>query len=130
MKSLCKKPLVISLTLLLGLAACATPQQQCIASATADLRTLQAQIKTTESNIARGYALHRQSVPYVRTRICYTPDKRPYYCHRRSHRTIETPVAINIDAERAKLASLKSQLAKAERKAVTGTKTCRQTYPE
>ncbi len=123
-------PAVAGLAVMLGLTACATPQQRCIAGATADYRTLQAQIKTTEANIARGYALHRQSIPIRSTRVCYDSKRRPYTCHRTAFQQIETPVSIDIGNEKAKLASLKAKLTQAQRKAVAGTKTCRQTYPE
>ncbi|SEW04019.1 hypothetical protein SAMN05444851_1030 [Aliiroseovarius sediminilitoris] len=123
-------PTMVGLALLLGLSACATPQQRCIAGATADYRTLQTQIKTAESNIARGYALHRQSIPITNTRVCYDGNKNPYTCQRTAFRQIETPVSIDIDNEKAKLAGLKAKLATAQRKAVAGTKVCRQTYPE
>ncbi|MDE9449894.1 hypothetical protein J3R80_05335 [Aliiroseovarius sp. Z3] len=123
-------PAVAGLALILALTACATPQQRCIAGATADYRTLQAQIKTAEANIARGYALHRQSIPITNTRVCYDSKKKPYTCHRTAFRQIETPVSIDIGNEKAKLARLKKMLATAQRKAVAGTKACRQTYPE
>ncbi|MCK0139399.1 hypothetical protein [Aliiroseovarius sp. F47248L] len=123
-------PAMSGLVLALGLTGCATPQQRCIAGATAEYHTLQAQIKTAETNIARGYALHRQSIPITNTRVCYDSNKKPYTCHRTAFRQIETPVSIDIGNEKAKLASLKKKLATAQRKAVAGTKTCRQTYPE
>ena len=41
-------PTLSGLALVLGLAACATPQQRCIAGASADLRTIQTQIETAE----------------------------------------------------------------------------------
>ncbi|MCK8465043.1 hypothetical protein MUY35_14380 [Aliiroseovarius sp. S1339] len=121
---------LVGLALLLGLSACATPQQRCIASATADMRSLQAQIKTTEATIARGYALHRQSVPVTSTRLCYDRKRRPFPCHRTAFRQIETPVTVDIDNEKSKLARMKAKLAQAQRKAVAGAKACRETYRE
>lgn len=118
------------LVLLLALGACATPQQQCIAKATVELRSLQSQIRTTEATIARGYAIHKQSVPYRNPQICYDRQKKPYVCsHTRFHR-IEVPVTVNIGAEKAKLAALKAQLSTAQTKAAKGTQACRQTYRE
>ncbi len=123
-------PTLTGLALVLGLASCATPQQRCIAGASADVRTLKSQIETAEANIARGYALHRQSIPITNTRVCYDAKKRPYTCHRTAYRQIETPVTIDIGNEKAKLASLKSKLGQAQRKAAAGIRACRQTYPE
>ncbi len=121
---------LIGLACVLGLAACATPQQRCVAQATADVRSLQAQIKTTEATIARGYALHRQSVPYTRTRICHNKEGLAFPCHRTGFHRIETPVTVDIDNEKAKLAQMKAKLAKVLPKALAAAKQCRKTYPE
>ena len=91
---------------LLGLAACATPEERCIAAANAELRTIDGLILETRSNIARGYAIARE--PGVRTRLwpC-RPDDGPYtFCLYDEATVVERPVAIDREAERRKLASL------------------------
>ena len=112
------------------LAACATPQQRCIAQATADTRALEAQIKTTEATIERGYALHRQSIPYTQTRVCYDKKRRPFPCNRTRFHPLETPVTVDLGQERAKLAQMKAKLAKLKPKAVATTEACRRSYRE
>lgn len=110
--------------------ACATPQQQCINTASAQARALQAQIKETQATVARGYAVHKQTVPYTSTNVCYDKEKQPFLCPQTQFRRIETPVTVDIAAEKAKLAQLKTRFAKAQRKALSGIETCKKTYPE
>lgn len=120
----------VFLTVLTMLSACATPQQQCIATASAETRALQAQIKETQATIARGYAVHEQSVPYTSTNICYDGKKQRYLCPRTEFRRIETPVSVDIAAEKAKLAQLKTRFSKAQPKALSGIETCKKAHPE
>lgn len=96
----------------LALAACATPREACIANATYELRTIDSLIAETEANIARGYAIIRE--PGVRTRLqyCYDPPEEPFtFCTVREPTVEERPVAIDREAERRKLASLRERRA-------------------
>ena len=70
---------LLALTALLGLSACATPQQRCIATASAEARGLLAEIRETEATISRGFALYSQSVPYRYSSVCYDREKKPLY---------------------------------------------------
>ena len=117
----------IALTLV---AACATPQKQCIARETAEYRAVSAQIEELEETLERGYALHRQTVPYTYTRICRVEGKEPFPCPRTRFQTIETPVSVDMDDVREKLARLKAQRTKLAPAAVAAREACIRTYPE
>ncbi|NDW53698.1 hypothetical protein [Aliiroseovarius sp. PrR006] len=112
------------------LVACATPQKQCIARETAEYRAITAQIEELEETLERGYALHRQTVPYTDTRICRIEGKEPFPCPRTRFQTIETPVSVDMDDVREKLARLKAQHAKLAPAAVAARAACIHTYPE
>ena len=112
------------------LAACATPQEACISQAQSELRSIRDQISTAEGNISRGYAIHRQTVPYTYVSTCYTDTGEAYQCEENGTRVQETPVAIDIAQERVKLASLQARLSGAERRANEQIAQCRLTYPE
>ncbi|MCK0142924.1 hypothetical protein [Aliiroseovarius sp. F20344] len=112
------------------LSACATPQQQCIARETSEYRAVTAQIAKLEETLARGYALHRQSVPYTDTRICYTKDKKPFPCRRTRFHTIETPVSVDMDDVQKKLARLKAHQRKLEPRAIAARDACVRAYRE
>lgn len=129
-----KRFLMISVAL--GLAACGTPQQQCIAQVSRDLRVVDQLIVVSEGNLARGYAF----ADVVQTRsefVDCTPDPtpkrpnpRPRQCLEDVSETVSRPVAIDLNVEAAKLASLKAkrtQLATATAQAIT---VCQRQYPE
>lgn len=112
------------------IAACATPQQQCINTASNEARAISKAINTAQGNIARGYAIHRHTETYDVPDICYDRNKKPYRCFETEFRTVETPVSINVAEERRKLASLQKRLPAATRKMNAGVASCRIQFPE
>lgn len=120
--------------LLLLLAACGTPQEQCIRRETQDLRTLDRLIAETERNIARGYAIEEFQTWEWEAYTCYRPgpDGQPEAgtCQRRVPDIDTRPVAINVDDERAKLASMRTKRTDLARRAAAATEACRRAYPE
>lgn len=125
----------LSLCLLLPLVACATPREQCERDATRDLSVIQALITTTQQNLARGYAIEK-SVEYRPTlTFCYadrfgTGNAVFTYCNEIEPRTVKTPVAIDVAAEKTKLADLQRKEAELRKAALQGLATCATTYPE
>ena len=107
----------------LPLIACATPQERCQRSATAALRAQREHIAVTRRTIDRGYAIHRQTVPYTYQGTCYH-DEISYSCPRTGYRTEETPVAVDISEERRKLARLTADLADLDAQAQTVLQHC------
>jgi hypothetical protein len=118
-------------------AACGTPQEQCIRQNTRDLRTVDRLIAETQGNIDRGYAYETITVyedfwvrcpqsppaegqPAPAPRLCL--DERPV--------TEQRPKAIDLNQEARKLASLKEKRIDLFRKAETVIKQCKATYPE
>jgi len=124
--------------LLLLLAACATPRQQCERAATRDMGVVSSLIVKTQQNLARGYALKRE----VRTRsvlqFCYgntlNDDGDGYvgatFCNNTETYTVETPVAIDVTAEQAKLRSLKAKLVELQQRSAQQLAACAAQYPD
>ena len=112
------------------IAACATPQEQCINTASNEVRSIRSGISTAQGNIARGYAIHRSQQAYEAPDICYDKNSKSYRCFHTQYRTIETPVSINLAEERRKLANLKKRLPAAMRQMNAGVANCRVLYPE
>ena len=121
---------IAPLAVLALLAACTTPQEACIYQAREELRSLQGRIATAQGNLDRGYAIHRQVVPYTYVVICHDDAGKAYQCEQNATRIEETPVAIDIREERAKLARLRAALPGAQRAAEARIAQCRATYPE
>ncbi len=55
---------------LLALAACGTPQEQCINRETREIRSLERLLAEVEGNLARGYAYEEYEVPMTRWAVC------------------------------------------------------------
>ena len=132
-----KRILCVALGLL---AACGTPQEQCILRQTRDLRTLDRLIAETQTNIARGYAVeeYTETIDYWGT--CYAPQAagpdgvRPppvaFTCRRDRDVTRTRPVAIDLGAERQKLSSMQAKRRDLARAAEGPVAACKATYPE
>lgn len=124
----------LALIALLALSACATPRQICEAEALRDLRVVETLIAETEATLARGYGLTREPVTVWNMRPCWRRgrDGRLYsdFCQVREVRTRTRPVAVDMAAERRKLAGLKEKRADLARQAEGALARCRAAYPE
>lgn len=124
------------LLLLIALTACGTPQEQCIGAATRDMRVVDRLIAEAEGNLARGYAYETVTVFTPKWQDCTpratesNPTPKPALCFEDVPETTREAVAIDLNAEAAKLKSLRekrSQQAKASTGAVAD---CRAKFPE
>jgi hypothetical protein len=128
------------LAILLLLAACGTPQEQCIQRETRDLRTIDRLIAETEANIERGYALVEVQTVDLVPDICYREGARhhdgtrgrgvPFSCFSREIDTELRPKAIDLNTERAKLISMRDKRRSLARQAEGAAAQCRVLYPE
>jgi hypothetical protein len=134
-------PRPILLFPLMLLAACGTPQEQCIATATRDLRTVEALIKTTEGNLARGFAYQEKTVFVPRIYPCALtplppqkpgepPRPRGHFCHEVQPQIAREPVAIDTEAEKRKLRQLQDRRKTLLKHADAATAACRAQFPE
>ena len=120
----------------LALAACGTPQQQCIGTVTQDLRVVDQLITETQGNLARGYAFVTvtQSVPqYVDCTPEPTkkvPKPRHQSCLVDVAQSVSSPAAIDLEAEAVKLASLQRKRAALAAASGPAILACQQHYPE
>lgn len=116
------------------LTACATPREQCISQVTRDTRILSSLINETRANLARGYALEeRQEVRTVRE-TCRGRNEDgttfTFRCDETDTFTITVPVAIDLNAERAKLASLEERFAQTQAASNQAVLQCIEQNPE
>ncbi|HSF63975.1 MAG TPA: hypothetical protein VLA78_06290 [Paracoccaceae bacterium] len=132
------------LSVLALLAACGTPQERCIARETRDLRILDRLITETEGNIARGFALEEYTTYEDYWATCYRPvpgeppaegqrprpQLEPYPCLKERTVTETRAKAIDLNAERAKLASMQDKRRALARAADAAIAQCRVQFPE
>lgn len=130
------------LTLCLGLAACGTPRERCVASVTRDLRVVDGLIQDAQVNLARGYGIREQTVFVPAWQYCGPPViVQPQgggaavampagLCLEDRAQTVRRPVAIDLDAERRKLSQLQEQRTRLARQAEPAIAQCRSLYPQ
>lgn len=127
------KPILPALILAAALGAC-SKRDMCLSQANHELRRLEDLAQTTAGNIDRGYALAEHETYVQESRICEVPqpDGRVVnqVCTEPVRVTETRPVAIDVEAERAKLASLRDAIAGARSQAAAARAQCIATYPE
>lgn len=118
------------------LAACGTPQQQCISRGTRDLQVLDRLIADSRATIARGYAIEEHTTYMPVWRVCgYSGGGKdrppqPEMCLEDEPRISTRPKAINLNEERAKLASMEAKRRDLDKAAASVVASCRAQYPE
>jgi hypothetical protein len=127
----------LALAVLALLAACGTPQEQCIARGTRDLRTVDRLIAETQGNLDRGYAIETVTEYESYWTTCYAhrtvdgaPVLRPRLCLEDRPVTVERPKAIDPAAEARTLDSLKARRRDLARAAEPVIAQCRAAHPE
>jgi hypothetical protein len=120
----------------LFLAACGTPQEQCISASTRDLQVVDRLIRETEGNLARGYGFETVTVYEPRWINCTprpteaVPEPELEMCFEQVPVTVRKEVALDLGAEASKLTSLKAKrtgLAEAAESVITQ---CKAKYPK
>lgn len=119
------------------LAACGTPQEQCINRNTRDLRTVDRLITETQGNLDRGYAFETITVYEDYWTTCPQPPVAegetpppPRLCLDERPVTTQRPKAIDLNEEARKLDSLKTKRLDLARKAEAVIAQCKAEYPE
>ena len=127
----------LSLVPLVLLAACGTPQEQCINRNTRDLRVMEKLIAETQANLTRGYAIEEYTVTVPVWQLCGAPAPAsrqpaaaPYYCFQPESQTRTRPKAIDLKAESAKLQSMLDRRDQMARAAEPVIAQCKAQYPE
>jgi hypothetical protein len=140
-----RPPATFLLLLLTALAACGTPQERCIRTATAELRTIDRLIDETEGNLARGYALEPTTVyrtvwvPCAGYGMGYgtgygmgldAPLRPAGMCIDERPEIITQPKAIDLSAEQRMLDGLRQKRQQLSRDAKAEIDRCRTAFPE
>ena len=118
------------------LAACGTPQERCIQRETRDLRILDRLIGETRTNIGRGYALQDYTVTVTDWEPCPAQFDStgkplpPRMCLEDREVTRTRPVAIDLNAETAKLESMLARREQMAREVEPAIALCRSQHPE
>lgn len=115
----------------LALAACATPQQQCISSASRNLSTVEKLIAQTRGNLARGFGVETKTKLVEAKQVCgRTPNGKKIFCDIPVTEQERVPVALDLKAEQAKLDSLLKRRAELLRAREARIKQCIALHPK
>lgn len=125
------------------LVACGTPQEQCIARETRDLRVVDRLIAEAEGNLKRGYAFEdvtiSQTVWVTCTPLPVPPPLEgapppapvsPRLCLEDREESVTRPVAIDLAAEQSKLSGLANKRKQLAVAATRSAAACKKAYPE
>jgi hypothetical protein len=119
------------------LAACGTPQEQCISRNTRDLRIVDRLIVETEGNLQRGYAIETETRWVEFRDVCLEREivngqaiVVPRSCLRERSYTVQRPRAIDLKAEAQKLEGLKAKRTELARTAAPLIAQCKADFPE
>lgn len=122
----------IALPLLLT--ACATPQEQCISNANRELSIINNLVEQTRGNISRGFAIGTEEDVIVRRGLCNGETEDgiaiKIACDRTITRERRVPIAIDLNAEKAKLASLEERQLQLRENLANQVAQCRARFPE
>lgn len=129
---------VAVLALTAALAACGTPQEQCVDRNLREYRTVARLLEGVEGNLARGYAWEERTVERtewdVCTRVVRGKDGEPRAisrpCLREDTDTERFRVPIDPAAEARKRDGLRDRLAAMRPQAEAAVRACRAAYPE
>lgn len=132
---------------LLLLSACADPLELCKQDAVKDLRIVQALIADTQATLDRGYAIQTETRAVNYTSFCLSnghgghghgpkhgrknAPKHPQFtfCNHTQPVITKTPVAVDLDAERRKLTSLRRKEAELARESDLSKQRCELAHP-
>ena len=126
-----------ALSALCLLAACGTPQEQCINRNTRDLRTVDRLITETKGNLDRGFAYEEITITTPQWEYCDVPPVAegqpappPRLCLEDHEETITRPKAIDLADEARKLDGLQAKRAQLARAAAPLIAQCKAEHPE
>ena len=98
------------LTAIIMVSGCLSPREQCVSDAKIPQRLAMKERGLVAQNLDRGYAIHTQQVPYSYQGQCQDEFLNYYTCTINASRTQETPVAIDMEREEAKLRQLDARI--------------------
>ena len=116
--------------------------EQCISTATRELRTVDRLIAETKGNLSRGYSYETEEITRTEWVICdYVqdpaptpgaplPKPRPRYCFDDVTDTVRREVPIDPALERRKLAGLEDKRRELNTRAAAAITQCQAKYPE
>ncbi len=115
--------------LVFGIAACSTPQERCVMTASEELRRVEQLITETEIDLERGYRIEQNIRPGFELQFCHDVNGNFRWCNRHVTRVSENEVAVDPMAERRKLDALNARRNSLITKYNTDLASCEARFP-
>ncbi|MDP7151510.1 MAG: hypothetical protein QGI08_05655 [Paracoccaceae bacterium] len=119
----------LPLSAALVVAGCANQYEQCLRNNSKDLRIVDDLIRQSQATVARGYDFETLISTEFKEVVCLTAEQEQATCLVEVGSTYQSPVAVDLDAERRKLAQLLEQRKVLESRYSDAEKACRAAYP-
>ena len=120
---------LLSATAVIGLSACIDEYEQCVRNNSKDLNVVNELISQSQTTVSRGYGFETLISSDIQEVVCLTSLGEQATCLVEVGTTYQSPVAVDLDAERRKLAQLVAQQKVLQTRLAQATKACRATYP-
>ena len=112
-----------------ALTGCIDEYQQCVRNSSKDLRVINELITHSQTVLNRGYDFETLIATEIEEVICLTELGEQATCLVEVGTTYQSPVAVDLDAERRKLAQLIEQRRVLEKRLGEAEAACRAAYP-
>ena len=113
----------------IAVTGCVDEYQQCLRNNSKDLRVVNELIVQAQETISRGYGFETLVSTEIQEVVCLTAAMEQATCLVEVGTTYQSPVAVDLDGERRKLAQLLEQRKVLERRFADSEKACRAAYP-
>jgi len=123
---------LFTLAATMALVGCTTAYESCVTQVTKDLKIVRSLIADTEATIDRGYAIQTEQryVNYTTFCIGHHDTIGVNFCTRPHPVVSKKPVAVDLDAERRKLRSLKRKEKELESRSAKLVAECEAKHPK
>ena len=109
--------------------ACATPQEACLRDASRDLTVVRSLISASQATLKRGYSVESTTRYVIVSQPCFTKKHPNRWCERSIPTTDRKAVAVDLDAEKRKLKSLRTKEKQLQIRTQKDIQACRIAHP-
>jgi hypothetical protein len=113
----------------LALSGCIDEYQQCVRNSSKDLNVVNELIAKAQLTVNRGYSFETLIATEIEEVVCLTAEGQQATCLVEVGTTYQSPVAVDLEAERRKLAQLIEQRRVLEKRLGEAEQACRAAYP-
>lgn len=120
---------LLPLAAVVALAGCIDEYEQCVRNNSKDLNVIYQLIEQSEATVNRGYGFETRIATQLEEVVCLTAEGAQATCLVEVGTSYQAPVAVDLEAERRKLAQLHEQRRVLQSRLEDAKDVCRARYP-